>query len=71
MEQHNQNQDPSDLNPVSRKTNEEIDSDNDGSLIISGEKTENSDSLPSDGPVSQDLPKGKNGLAEQQTHAED
>lgn len=50
--------------PVSRKTNEEIDTDDDGNLLIGGRETDEAGSLPSDGPVSEDLPKGKNSLTE-------
>ncbi len=53
-----------DLKPVSRKTNEEIDEDNAGNLIIGGETVDENKSVPSDGPVSQDIPKGKNSLTE-------
>jgi hypothetical protein len=59
------------INPVSRKTNEEIDSDDQGSLIIGGENTDDSKSLASDGPFSEDVPKGKNSLTDQDEHTQD
>ena len=52
--------------PVSRKTNEEIDTDEEGNLIIGGKTTDQSASVPSDGPVSQDIPKGQNSLNNQE-----
>lgn len=64
-------QHPDNLDPVSRKTNEEIDSDQEGNLIIGGQEEYNTGSLPSDGPISKDRAQGNNSLAEQETSAED
>ncbi|MFD0941482.1 hypothetical protein [Pedobacter boryungensis] len=50
------------INPVSRKTNEEIDEDEVGNLIIDGKYTEEPKSVPTDGPISEDLPKDKRSL---------
>ncbi|WP_372819201.1 hypothetical protein [Pedobacter sp.] len=50
------------INPVSRKTNEEIDEDETGNLIIDGKYIEEPKSVPTDGPVSEDLPKDTHSL---------
>ena len=50
------------IDPVSRKSNEEIDEDEVGNLIIGGKYIEENKSIPSDGPFSEDVPKGKNSL---------
>jgi hypothetical protein len=66
MESKNQNSpEGDDINPVSRKTNEEIDTDDAGNLIIDGKFTNKNQSVPSDGPFSEDIPKGKNSLSEE------
>jgi hypothetical protein len=62
MENQNQHPPKEEINPVSRKTNEEIDND-EGHLIIDGKYIEDQKSFPSDGPVSEDIPKGDNKLA--------
>ncbi|MFI5452962.1 hypothetical protein ACHMWN_12485 [Pedobacter sp. UC225_61] len=48
------------INPVSRKTNEEIDEDENGNLIIDGKYTEETKSVPTVEHVDNDLPKDKN-----------
>ena len=58
------------IDPVSRKTNEEIDTDDEGNLIIGGKDADQPKSVASDGPFSEDTPKGKNSLTDQQQHAE-
>jgi hypothetical protein len=50
------------INPMSRKTNEEIETDDKGNLRIHGKRDTQDKSEPSDGPVSQDLPKGRNSM---------
>jgi hypothetical protein len=56
----NQNKVPTEhINPVSRKTNEEIDEDENGNLIIDGKYTEKPKSVPSVEHLSEDLPKDK------------
>jgi hypothetical protein len=55
-----------DMDLVSRKTNEEIDTDDDGNLLIDGKLADTEKSLPSDGPFSEDIPKGKNSLTEKE-----
>ena len=63
MENKDQRKPLEEIEPVSRKTNEEIDSDEDGNLLIDGKKVEVNKSVPSDGPFSEDIPKGDNKLA--------
>ena len=59
----NQNKVPTQqINPVSRKTNEEIDEDENGNLIIDGKYTEESKSVPTVEHVNEGLPKDKHGL---------
>jgi hypothetical protein len=60
-----------DFNPVSRKTNEEIDEDDDGNLIIGGEISKANRSVPIDGPFSEDTAKGENSLTDNDANAED
>lgn len=56
----NQNKVPTEqINPVSRKTNEEIDEDDNGNLMIDGKYTEKPKSVPTVEPVNEDLPKDK------------
>lgn len=62
MENKNQYSKKENIDPVSRKTNEEIDEDEVGNLIIGGKYTDKNKSVPSDGPFSEDVPKGKNSL---------
>ncbi|MDQ7949591.1 MAG: hypothetical protein REI78_04040 [Pedobacter sp.] len=60
--ENKQNGPKEELDPVSRKTNEEIDTDDEGNLLIGGTEAGQEKSLPSDGPVSEDLSKSKNRL---------
>jgi len=56
MENYNQHKSKEEkINPVSRKTNEEIDEDESGNLIIGGEISE-------DNPINKDNPRRKNNL---------
>ena len=56
----NQNKVPTEqINPVSRKTNEEIDEDENGNLMIDGKYTEQPKSALEVGPANEDLPKDK------------
>jgi hypothetical protein len=70
MENQNPHIPKENINPVSRKTNEEIDQDEDGNLIVGGEDSDNQ-SLLSDGPFSEDLAKDKNSLVDNKYHSED
>jgi hypothetical protein len=59
----NQNKVPIEqINPVSRKTNEEIDEDENGNLIIDRKYTEKPKSVPTVESVNEDLPKDKDSL---------
>jgi hypothetical protein len=64
MENQNRYPNKENLNPVSRKTNEEIDEDETGNLIVGGKYIDENKSVPSDGPFSEDIPKGKNSLTD-------
>ncbi len=72
MESQNQNLPRKEnINPVSRKTNEEIDEDETGHLIIGGEYIKEEKSVPSDGPFSEDIPKGQQSLNDTEKDLQD
>ncbi|WP_316766146.1 hypothetical protein [Pedobacter frigiditerrae] len=71
MENQNPHTPKENVKPVSRKTNEEIDADDEGNLIIGGEILQNNQTELSDGPFSEDLANGNNNLTDNQNHSED
>ena len=71
MKNQNQHTPKENVKPVSRKTNEEIDEDEEGNLIIGGGILQNNQYVPFDGRFSESLAKGNNSLTDNQNHSED
>ncbi|TCC90309.1 hypothetical protein EZ428_13610 [Pedobacter frigiditerrae] len=71
MENQNQHKPKAkDISLVSRKTNEEIDEDEKGNLIIGG-KISGNQAEPSDGLFTEDFPIEKSSLIDNQNQAQD